>query len=147
MFNVAPIKVEAPLVPKVVSVIDVCFELNVVQSMLPRCPSVIELDCNIDIAGVAPPLDEMGNVPVTDVTPPPVAFSVVPVSDKLAPRIISSITPVPEVPLPTNLLVVIEVLIVPVVVIGPPDINPEVEIDVTVAGFAHKRPPTLTNKD
>ena len=47
------------------------------------------------------------------------------------PTVISSIIPVPAVLLPTNLLVFIEVVIVPVVVIGPPEINPVVATDVT----------------
>jgi len=50
---------------------------------------------------------------------------------KPVPTVISSITPVPTELLPTNLLVFIEVVTVPVVVIGPPEINPVVATDVT----------------
>ena len=64
--------------------------------------------------------------------PPPLAFKVVPVKLKFVPRVISSITPVPEVPRPTNLFVETDVVIVPLTVIIPPEINPAVDIDVTV---------------
>ena len=86
------------------------------------------------MSGVVPPLESIGVVAVTAVTVPPllVAFKVVPVSERFVPRIISSITPDKAVPRPTNLLVVIDVVIVPVVVIAPPDIKPAVAILVTV---------------
>ena len=47
------------------------------------------------------------------------------------PMVISSIIPVPAVLLPTSLLVFIEVVIVPDVVIDPPEINPVVPTEVT----------------
>ena len=74
----------------------------------------------------------MGVVPTTNVVVPPVAFNVVPVKDKPVPSVISSITPVPAVALPISLLVLTEVVIVPLVVIVPPDINPAVAMLVTV---------------
>jgi hypothetical protein len=64
--------------------------------------------------------------------------------------VISSIIPVPAVLLPTSLLVFIEVVIVPLVVIGPPDIRPVVPTEVTVpaddVAYSTAVSPALTRK-
>lgn len=46
-----------------------CLPLNVVQSVLVRCPLTLEVAAGIEIAGVVPPLETIGAVPVTEVTP------------------------------------------------------------------------------
>jgi hypothetical protein len=45
--------------------------LNVVQSDELKYPSVVPFACGIDIFGVAPPEEAIGEEPVTLVTPPP----------------------------------------------------------------------------
>lgn len=47
-----------------------CLPLNVVQSVLVRCPLTLEVAAGIEIAGVFPPLETIGDVPVTLVTVP-----------------------------------------------------------------------------
>jgi hypothetical protein len=47
-----------------------CLLLNVVQSALVKYPSVVALAEAIEMAGVTPPLDTIGDVPVTAVTEP-----------------------------------------------------------------------------
>lgn len=46
-----------------------CLPLKVFQSVDDKYPFVEVVACEIEIAGVAPPLDAIGAVPVTDVTP------------------------------------------------------------------------------
>ena len=69
MFNVDPTNVAAPLVPVVVRVSASCLPLNVFQSVEVKAPVVVVLAVAILIAGVAPPLEDIGEVPVTEVTP------------------------------------------------------------------------------
>ena len=48
-----------------------CFPSNLFQSADAKNPSVVVSACEILIAGVVPPEDDIGAVPVTDVTPLP----------------------------------------------------------------------------
>ena len=103
IFKVEPTNVDAPLVPVVVSVkvgctdisplpsnevefivlmfvpltkVD-CLPLNVFQSVEVKAPVVVVFAVAILIAGVVPPLEEIGAVPVTAVTPVLLAPSII----------------------------------------------------------------------
>jgi hypothetical protein len=105
---------------------------------VPNKEPVIPVD-TFKLPVIVIPLPDISKLPVItaaplkgNVPPPPVALRVPAERERPVPIVISSIIPTPEVLLPTSLFVFIEVLIVPVVVIVPPDISPAVAIEVTV---------------